>query len=84
MGQILYLAEPKGLIRNPYIYEIVESFRRPRHHHLGAVIALPIAHAKLSSTARVSKRMTDGTAACLRARYYTNLVCLDLARRTRR
>ncbi len=31
------------------------------------------------STACVSKRLTDETAACLRARYCTNLACPDLA-----
>ena len=30
------------------------------------------------STARVSKRLTYETAACLRARYFTNLSCSDL------
>ena len=30
------------------------------------------------STARVSKRLTDGSAACLRARYCTNLAWFDL------
>ena len=84
VGQALYLAEPKGLIRYPYIYEKVESFRRQGQHHLGAVIAPPIAHAKLNSTARVSKRPSHRSSACLRARYCTNLVWLDLARRARR
>jgi len=30
------------------------------------------------STARVSKRLTDQPAACLRARYCTNPACFDL------
>jgi hypothetical protein len=64
---ILYLAEPKGLIRNPDIFEKVGALRRPRHHHLGAVIALPVAHAKLNITVLVNRHLTDGTAACLRA-----------------
>ena len=33
---------------------------------------------------RVSKRLTDGTAACLRARYCANLAWFDLARMDRR
>src|SRR6266498_1644044 len=61
VGQVLYLAEPKGLIRNPDIYETVGALRHPRHHHWGAVIAPYITRAVLyqSCVARFSEKRSQ-------------------------
>jgi hypothetical protein len=55
----LYLAESKGLNRNPDIYEKAGAFRLPRRHHFGAVIA-HIAPSKQGQVTGKLGRMTVG------------------------
>src|SRR5262249_47471846 len=59
-------AAPSSSKLDAYFEEMF--FQKSKHATLG----------RWYSTARVSKRLTYETAACLRARYCTNLTCSDL------